>query len=222
MSSLNPSSINGLNLYTYANNNPIAIAYNTSSIGGSVNGGMINTTRSNVFNSSTYTNKGGFSLPQIPWLVDNATLIHGLGSSLSAGLPIAGFYFKYANVIRDEFMLYGISKWKTSLDLSNVNLKMTGLDWAFIGINVFLDMYDSIQNGASFGSVVAGAGLTLAKDVGMLYLNKGIIWAATSIGTAICPGLGTGIGFVVGFAGSILVDIFLGEWLDELIDKITQ
>ena len=27
VSSLNPSSINGLNLYSYANNNPIGIAY---------------------------------------------------------------------------------------------------------------------------------------------------------------------------------------------------
>ena len=30
MSSLNPHSINGLNLYAYANNNPIGIAYSSS------------------------------------------------------------------------------------------------------------------------------------------------------------------------------------------------
>ena len=33
VSTLNPSSINGLNLYSYANNNPIGIAYSSSGSG---------------------------------------------------------------------------------------------------------------------------------------------------------------------------------------------
>ena len=42
VSSLNPQSINGLNLYSYANNNPIGIAYSSSSGGGSVTNQLIN------------------------------------------------------------------------------------------------------------------------------------------------------------------------------------
>ena len=38
---LNPSSINGLNLYSYANNNSIGIAYSNSSIRISASGGMV-------------------------------------------------------------------------------------------------------------------------------------------------------------------------------------
>ena len=34
VSSLNPLSINGLNLYSYANNNPISIAYRSSGVSG--------------------------------------------------------------------------------------------------------------------------------------------------------------------------------------------
>jgi len=41
VSSLNPSSINGLNLYAYANNNPIEITYRSSNVGGLSSGGMI-------------------------------------------------------------------------------------------------------------------------------------------------------------------------------------
>ena len=44
VSSLNPSSINGLNLYSYANNNPIGIAYRSSG----ANGGMVSAIASSV------------------------------------------------------------------------------------------------------------------------------------------------------------------------------
>ena len=46
VSSLNPSSINGLNLYAYANNNPIGIAYSSSGV--DANGGMVSSITSSV------------------------------------------------------------------------------------------------------------------------------------------------------------------------------
>jgi hypothetical protein len=153
-------------------------------------------------------------------LIENATTIYGTYSALSTGIPIFAHYFKYAKTIGDEFRLYGISKWKTSLQLADVNLKMTGLDGIMLGINVGLDIYDSIQRGVSPGGVVLGAGLTAATGVGMLYLNKGIMWACTTVGTAICPGVGTAIGFVVGLVASIAVDIWLGNVLSDWIDQI--
>ena len=36
VSTLNPSSINGLNLYSYANNNPLGIAYSSSGAGNGI------------------------------------------------------------------------------------------------------------------------------------------------------------------------------------------
>ncbi|MFR5891651.1 MAG: RHS repeat-associated core domain-containing protein [Bacilli bacterium] len=41
VSSLNPRSINGLNLYAYANNNPVGIAYSGSSAAFGATGGMV-------------------------------------------------------------------------------------------------------------------------------------------------------------------------------------
>ncbi|MBQ9121101.1 MAG: hypothetical protein IJY12_01910, partial [Clostridia bacterium] len=173
----------------------------------------------NVTPNSSVDLKGSLALPKIPWLVENATTIQGIVSSLRTGTPILHHYFKYASIINDEFRLYGISKWKTSLQLSNVNFKMDTLDGALIGVNVLIDMYDSYLRGVSTEGILLGGALTAASGVGMFYLNKGIMWAATTIGTAICPGIGSAIGFTVGLVGAILVDIFLGGWIADLIDE---
>lgn len=223
VSSLNLSSINGLNLYSYANNNPIGIAYSSSSVGGSSSGGMKSFTGgiNSDFPNSMVSSNERIYLPAMPWLAENATTIYGVLSSISTGIPILSFYYKYASIINDEFRLYGISKWKTSQQLSNVNIKMGALDKALIGINVLMDMYDSYQHGVSNEGIILGGIFTATSSAGMFYLNKGIMWASTTIGTAICPGIGTAIGFTVGLVGSIFVDIFLGarlaDWIDENI-----
>ena len=219
---MNPDGVNGLNLYCYANNNPVGVAYNNS-VASAIDSGDFTRSTAGIGNAistdSLTISKGRLSLPAVPWLVDNATTIYGAVSSLSTGFPILSHYFKYASVINDEFKLYGISKWKTSLQLSNVSFKMGALDGILIGVNVLLDMYDSYQRGVSTEGIMVGGALTAATGVGMFYLNKGIMWAATTIGTAICPGLGTGIGFAVGLVGSILVDILLGGWIADWIDN---
>ena len=160
VSTLNPRSINGLNLYSYANNNPIGIAYiSSSSIGStSIDGGMVSSI-GNAFGSIGNSISGSssrISLPTVPWLVENATTMYGTASSLISGAPILAHYFKYASIINDEFKLYGISKWKTSFQLSNVNLKIGALDGALIGVNVLIDVYDSYQRGVSTEGILLG------------------------------------------------------------------
>ena len=158
-------------------------------------------------------------LPIIPWLAENATTIYGSASSLVTGIPILSHYYKYASIINDEFKLYGISRWKTSLQLSNVNFKIGILDGTLIGMNVLFDMYDSYQRGVSTEGILLGGVLTGLSSVGMVYLNKGIMWATTTFGTAICPGLGTVLGFGAGLIGSILLDIWLGNEITDWIDN---
>ena len=61
VSTLNPSSINGLNLYEYANNNPIGIAYSSSSVGFGASGGMIGSTIGTISNIVGSGSVGGGS-----------------------------------------------------------------------------------------------------------------------------------------------------------------
>ena len=61
------------------------------------------------------------------------------------------------------------------------------LDVFGIALGVGLDIYDSIQRGVSTGGVVLGATLTAAKGVGLIYLDKGIMYGVTALGSAICP-----------------------------------
>ena len=106
-------------------------------------------------------------LPAIPWLVENETTIYGTESSLVTGIPILSHYYKYASIINNEFKLYGISKWKTSLQLSNVSFKMWPLDGALIGVNVLIDMYDSYQRGVSTEGILLGVALNTVSGVGI-------------------------------------------------------
>ena len=214
---INPETVNGLNRYCYCNNNPVTTAYVTLEGNEATNNGAAYSPKTAY---RAIGNTDQFNLSALPWLIDHSTTIYGTYSAISAGVPIFAHYIKYAKTINNEFHLYGISKWKTSLQLANVNLKITGLDAFLLGINVGLDIYDSVQRGVSPGGIILGAGLTAVSGIGMLYLNKGIMWGCTTIGTAICPGLGTGIGFAVGLVASVAVDIWLGNVLSKWIDSI--
>ena len=46
------------------------------------------------------------------------------------------------------------------------------------------------------------------------------MYGATTIGTAVCPGLGTVVGFIGGGVVCIFVDVLASDWLDGVIDKI--
>ena len=108
-------------------------------------------------------------------------------------------------------------KYKWDPYYNNVETTILG-----VALGVGLDIYDSVQRGVSPGGVVLGATLTAAKGVGLIYLNKGILYGATALGSAICPGVGTVVGFVVGGVVCVFVDIFVSNWLDELIDSIAK
>ena len=89
-------------------------------------------------------------------------------------------------------------------------------------LGVGLDIYDSVQRGVSPGGVALGATLTVAKGVGLIYLNKVILHGATALGSSACLGLGTVVGFVVGGVACIIVDVVVSNLGDDLIDKIAK
>ena len=226
VSSLNPSSINGLNLYSYANNNPIGIAYSSSSVSGTASRGMGNSFSSNsLFTknvSSISTSKGGLNLEWLANGLDTGSTIHGLYTSISGLVNHTVYFAKNLIPFSDDMKMLGASMKDGVLAFNQFSWGLGKSDIFGIALGVGLDIYDSIQRGVSPGGVVLGATLTAAKGVGLIYLNKGILYGATALGSAICPGVGTVVGFVVGGVVCIVVDIFVSNWLDDLIDKIAN
>ena len=224
VSSLNPSSINGLNLYAYANNNPISFSYNNSSAIGSANvgGGLassIGTGSSFSENvNSGSTSKGGLNLGWLANGLDAGSTIHGLYTSISGLVNHTAYFAKNLAPFADDMTMLGASMKDGVLAFNQFSWGLGKSDVFGIALGVGLDIYDSIQRGVSPGGVVLGATLTAAKG----YLNKGILYGATALGSAICPGVGTVVGFVVGGVVCIVVDIFVSNWLDDLIDKIAK
>ncbi|MGM9899281.1 MAG: RHS repeat-associated core domain-containing protein [Bacilli bacterium] len=85
VSSLNPQSINGLNLYTYAVNNPIAIKYDSSV--SSYGSGMVSSFMGNGVVSGGYpssvSNAFSVKFPKQNWLSTNADFVASMAGAIS-------------------------------------------------------------------------------------------------------------------------------------------
>ncbi|MGM9970385.1 MAG: RHS repeat-associated core domain-containing protein [Anaeroplasma sp.] len=227
VSGLKPSSINGLNLYSYANNNPIRFSYNNSSAVGStsVAGGLVSSIDlSNSFTgnmNSGSPSKGELNLGWLANGLDTGSTIHGLYTSISGLVNHTAYFAKNLTPFADDMTMLGTSMKYGVLAFNQFSWGLGKSDIFGIALGVGLDIYDSIQRVVSPGGVVLGATLTAAKGVGLIYLNKGIMHGATAIGSCFGP-VGTVVGFVVGGVVCIVVDIFASNWLDDLIDKIAK
>ena len=226
VSGLIPSTVNGLNLYAFANNNPIGIAYSSSSVDGSTGGGMVssigagNSFTGNVNSGSP--SKGGLNLGWLANGLDTGSTIHGLYTSISGLVNHTAYFAKNLTPFSDDMKMLGASMKDGVLAFNQFSWGLGKSDIFGIALGVGLDIYDSIQRGVSPGGVVLGATLTAAKGVGLIYLNKGILYGATALGSAICPGVGTVVGFVAGGVVCVFVDIFVSNWIGDLIDKIAK
>ena len=222
---LDTSSINGLNLYCYCPNNPIGIACSSSSVGFGAGGGMVNSFSSNsLFTenvSSISTSKGGLNLKWLANGLDIGSTIHGLYTSIYGLVNHTAYFAKNLIPFSYDMKMLGASMKDAVLAFNQFTWKFGKGDALSVLLGVGLDVYDSIQRGVSTGGVIFGATLTAAKGVGLIYLNKGIMYGATAIGSCFGP-VGTAVGFVVGGVVCIIVDVLVSDWLDELIDEIAK
>lgn len=133
------------------------------------------------------------------------------------------YFIKNIKPFADDMKMLGVPFRKGVLSFNDFNWKMGKGDFIALGINVFADMYDSYQRGVSTEGIILGGALTAATGVVMIYLNKGIMYGATAIGSCFGPA-GTVVGFVVGGVVCIVTDLFLAEWLgiDEWIDSVAK
>ena len=222
--SLNPSNIDGLKSYAYEYNNPISFLYNYSSVMSSTTAsdGLVNSIGSFIGNNNLGTTfKSGLNLGWLASEFDTSSTIYGVYTSISGLVNHIAYFSKNLTPFADDMTMLGASMKDGVLAFNQFSCNLGKSDVFGIVLGVGLDIYDSIQREVSPGGVVLGATLTAAKDFWLIYLNKGIMYGATTIGSCFGPA-GTVVGFVVGGVICILVDIFASNWLDDLIDKIAK
>lgn len=203
VSSLNPSSINGLNLYSYANNNPVGIAYSSSSVGGTSRGGMFGSiTLSGVTNGSYLSgsnSSGGSGF--LGNLISGVSAMHGVVDRISSYL---------AGSVDGLISYIGIPK------LNGFQGKLNNYSNWLMGIGIGLDIASSAYNnymnpnlttGQKWASFGADVGYIAAKS-GLSYLAGTLVTkGSVALGSAVaCSLVGASIGgLTIGFGGAILI-----------------
>lgn len=203
VSSLNPRSINGLNLYAYANNNPVGIAYSGSSAAFGATGGMVSSLALGGLTSvgGHLSGSAGLSIkfPSQNWV--------SLGMDLTASMAGAFSVLKWT-MNNPEFYEFWYSAWGLSEHqvLSNLKSPMTKIAFA---VSYGLVAYDTYTDVA--GHIKAGDSWQKTTTSGMVTAGVGAfnVWASAKVGAAIGGYIGGVPGFLIGTAAGVVVGIVI-------------
>ncbi|MCI5745559.1 MAG: RHS repeat-associated core domain-containing protein, partial [Erysipelotrichaceae bacterium] len=198
VSSLNPSNINGLNLYAYANNNLIGIAYSSSSVGVSVANQLINQNFSLLIVPNLGINKNNYS-----------SSVHWKNEWFATDWPSFLVFSKTKGALLD----WGLSIYKGSLyfdEAENHSIYIgVGNISAFVGYNVEEDKYGVFADANVLSVGYDGRYI----DVGISVVGVGFIlgWEDKKFRFKIDPPGWFGFDISIDF-GQIIKDIFGWEW----------
>ena len=209
---LKPNSIGGVDLYMYCNNNPVIYVDPSGHF----------SIESFAASWDSITKTICSAVDKIVDYIDIASTIQGLYSSASSIFNHVVYFAENLEPFADDMKMLGTSMLKGVLAFNEFSWGLEKSDIFGVILGVGLDVYDSIQRGVSVSGIILGGTLTAAKSIGLVYLNKGILYATTAIGSFINPGVGTVVGFAIGAGICIAVDIVVSNWLDDLIDEVAK
>ncbi len=193
VSTINPSSINGINLYSYANNNPIAIMYDT------FNGRIVSTLNSNIgMNNSSL--QGNISSNGSPFML-------GLYGGINSMFNIADALMSYGGGA-----LNGLLSLLGSPRFDNFQSKLSNVSKWMVGIGIGLDILSSAINNYNNDNLTTGQKWSsFGADAGYYVAKTGLSYAAGSLLTSGAVALGTAAGCAAitylgaGFLGASLI-----------------
>ena len=212
VSTLNTSSVNGLNLYNYANNNPIGIAYSSSGVGAS--GGMVSSVAlSGISNGGPLgglNSSGGSGF---------------LGNLISAASSLHGGIDKISSYLAGS--VDGLLTYMNNPNYKGFHNKLNSYsDW-LMGIGIGLDIVSSAYNNYMNPNLAAGQKwASFGSDVGYIAVTSYLFYiagdllakGAVALGALVCGVLG-GIIVVVGIvAGTVLIAV-ISDALDNWWEK---
>lgn len=197
VSGLIPSTVNGLNLYAFANNNPVVIAYRSS--GSGANGGMVSSIASSVggLNSGYH----GAISNSSKWHFDPNFLTEAFGYIENGFSIIEGALTGYRNV-KHLPQLESLSKISKILMIGGIVLGLA------------VDAHNNFSNEQlSSKEQTAGFAVDSLYTVGSAALSYGIS-ALVTAGLALIPGVGL---FAV--LGGALMSIGVMEIIDRTVEE---
>lgn len=225
--SLNPTNINGLNLYSYLNNNPVNIGYSSLSTGMDSSlsfASSISCENIVVELSSLYTNTSAVNTP-----LKHISKVSDVFSAVSHSFIVGKYLFKNGKLhwlsYLDDMRMLGVNptiglfslpkaKW-----INKIGYIVAIIDGAFT-------VYDNLQLGNTIGQALIDGTLSAGKSAvsawvgGYIGANVGGM-VGLYFGSLIpIPGVGSFIGFLVGTAVGIFVSWFVDDLLGLLKDGL--
>ena len=204
VSKLNPSIVNGLNLYCYSSNSPISIARSSSVVGSSGIDGMTSLPAFFTMVDNNYTaalNCLSVKFPSQNWVslgIDFTASMTGAMSVLSWTLKNPEFYDFWHSA-------YGISKYEILSNLKSPLTKAASvISYGFVAYDTYTDVMGHINAGDSWQTTTASGIVT--ASVGTLN-----VLASANVGGIIGARVGSAIGgvpgFLIGTAAGVVVGI---------------
>ena len=200
VSTLKPSNINGLNLYSYANNNPIDFAYSNSIVYGTTSCGIVKPIGLDA-GISYGNNLGDVSYISLPLLYDTLGFVSNLFDVFN-GIRVAKYLTHiHGNPPKVGWYLDNLSKY------GKISGYFGYAAAAVDGINVYINTND-----------LGLAGWTIAYDVGSMII-------ASKLGGLIGGSIGGPTGAIIGTLAGIAIEAFIQyfkdyvvNWVDKTVD----
>ena len=230
VSSLNPQSINGLNLYTYANNNPIGIAYRSASVIGSDSNGMVsclpgsgsaNRGKAGGTLSSWFT-----SLPAVPKGLKYISKANDVFSAMAHSAIVSNYLF-HNLAFMDDMLIIGVNPAKALGYFSKASW-INKLGNFLAAVDGIITVYDNLQQGNSLEQALLDGVMSFCVSAASAWVG-GFVGAnvggviGSLIGSFIpIPIVGTFIGFIFGTAIGVGVSWVVDNLLKYVKDEFLE
>ncbi len=192
-STIDPSVVNGLNAYVYANNNPISVTSGGLHISGSAFGEIGGVRRGKGTSVNGIANKNdGLSVTIPP--INATTLAIDFAASMAGALSVLRWTVKNPTFYED-LLTFGIQKHQM---LFGLKTPISMIGYLLLAHEVGADVLSHIRAGDPWQATMSSALVT--SGVGALS-----IWTAGEVGASIGGMIGGVPGFIVGTIGGVLV-----------------